>query len=51
MFDLYFDDPGRLNQELDRLSAVTPGQIRDFVGERLRPDNRAVVTYLPEKAR
>ncbi len=48
MFDLYFDDPGRLNRELDRLRAVTPEQIHAFAAERLGNDCRAVVTYEPE---
>ena len=48
MFDLYFDDPGRLNRELDRLRAVSLDQIRAFVAGRLGPDNRAVLTYEPE---
>jgi predicted Zn-dependent peptidase len=50
MFDLYFDDPGRINGELDRLRSVTVGQIRDFTANRLGSDNRAVVVYEPEKA-
>jgi zinc protease len=51
MFDLYFDDPGRLNRELDRLRAVTVDQIRAFARERLGPDNRAVLTYAPKGGR
>ena len=51
MFDLYFDDPGRLNRELDRLRAVTLDQIKDFAGTRLGADNRAIVTYQPEPSR
>jgi predicted Zn-dependent peptidase len=51
MFDLYFDDPGRLNRELDRLRSVSLDQIRSFAGERLGPDNRAVLTYEPGAAR
>ncbi len=51
MFDLYFDDPGRLNRELDRLREVTPDQIRRFAEQRLGPDNRAIVTYVPEGGR
>jgi predicted Zn-dependent peptidase len=47
MFELYFDDPGRLNHELDRLRAVSLDEIRTFVAERLGPSNRAVVTYEP----
>jgi zinc protease len=45
MFDLYFDDPGRLNRELDRLRAVGVEQIRDFARTTLGPDNRAVLIY------
>ena len=48
MFDLYFDDPGRLNRELDTLRAVSLDQVSSFVGERLGSDNRAVLTYEPE---
>ena len=51
MFDLYFDDPGRLNRELDRLRAVTLDQIKDFAGTRLGADNRAIVIYQPETSR
>ena len=47
MFELYFDDPGRLNREVDRLRSVTADDVRRFAGERLGPDNRAVVTYRP----
>jgi predicted Zn-dependent peptidase len=47
MFELYFDDPDRLNRELDRLRRVTVEQIRRFAAERLGPDNRAVLTYQP----
>ncbi len=48
MFELYFDDPGRINRELDRLRAVTVDQIRSFAADVLGPDNRAVLTYVPE---
>ena len=48
MFELYFDDPNRLNTELDRLRAVTVDEIRAFAKERLGPDNRAVLTYEPK---
>jgi len=51
MFDLYFDDPGRLNSELDRLRAVSVDQIRAFAVDRLGTDNRAVLVYEPESAR
>jgi zinc protease len=48
MFDLYFDDPGRINTELDRLRAVRLDQIHAFTHERLGADNRAVVVFEPE---
>ena len=48
MFELYFDDPNRLNTELDRLRAVTVDEIRAFAKERLGPDNRAVLIYEPK---
>jgi zinc protease len=48
MFELYFDDPGRINQELDRLRGVTLDQVRTFARTRLGPDNRAVLVYEPE---
>ncbi len=48
MFELYFDDPGRLNRELNRLRAVTVDEIRAFAKKRLGPDNRAVLTYEPK---
>jgi predicted Zn-dependent peptidase len=47
MFDQFFDDPSRLNSELDRMRAVTPAQVSDFAKGFLGPDNRAVLTYVP----
>jgi predicted Zn-dependent peptidase len=51
MFELYFDDPGRIDTELDRLRAVTLDQIHTFTRERLGEDNRAVVVFEPEQTR
>ncbi len=51
MFELYFDDPGRIDTELDRLRDVTLDQIHTFTRERLGEDNRAVVVYEPESSR
>jgi predicted Zn-dependent peptidase len=51
MFELYFEEPGRLNEELDRLRSVTVDQIRAFAADTLGPDNRAVIGYLPKGAR
>jgi len=50
MFELYFDDPGRINSELDRLRAVSVEQIRDFARSHLGSDNRAVLVYEPKEA-
>ncbi len=43
-----FDDPARVNTELDRVRAVTTDAVRDFAARFLIPDNRAVLRYLPE---
>ena len=48
MFQLYFGDAGRLNEEIDRLRSVTPEAIRSFAEDYMRPDNRAILTYLPK---
>ena len=47
MFDQFFDDPGRLNSELERMRAVTPAQVSEFTKGFLGPSNRAVLTYVP----
>jgi predicted Zn-dependent peptidase len=50
MFDQVFDDPNRLNEEVERLREVTRGQIQDFGARYLGPDNRAILTYIPGDA-
>jgi predicted Zn-dependent peptidase len=47
MFDQIFDDPARLNSEVDRVRAVTRSQVQDFGSDFLGPDNRAFLTYIP----
>ena len=47
MFDQAFDDPGRINSEIDRLRAVTRSQVQEFGAGFLGPDNRACLTYIP----
>jgi predicted Zn-dependent peptidase len=49
MHEMTFGDAAHLAGELDRIRSVTPGQIRDFAEEYLVPENRAVLTYLPEE--
>jgi predicted Zn-dependent peptidase len=48
MFDQVFDDPARLNSEVERVRAVTRNQVQDLAGECLGDDNRAVLTYIPK---
>jgi zinc protease len=47
MNQLLFGDAGRLNSEVERLRAVTASDVRRFAAEALRPDNRALLHYLP----
>ena len=49
MFNLYFDEPERLNREVDRLRAVGVDEVRRFAADRLGANNRAVVTFEPER--
>jgi zinc protease len=49
MYQQLFNDPGRVNDEVDRLRAVTAQDVREFAGTTLGPDNRAILTYLPEE--
>ncbi len=47
MFDQLFDDPARLNSELERLRAVTPTEVSAFAKRFLGSENRAILTYVP----
>jgi zinc protease len=47
MLTTLFDEPERINTELDEYRAVTPGRIRRFAAEFFGADNRAILTYLP----
>jgi len=49
MYATLFDEPDLINQMLGRYLAVTPDAIRDAAAEVFRPDNRVVLTYLPEQ--
>jgi zinc protease len=48
MFATLFDDPDRINTELERMKAVTPAQVRDFARTCLVPGNRTVLHYVPK---
>ena len=47
MYATLFDDPGRVNTELDRVRAVTAARVRSFATRFLGADNRAVLHYVP----
>jgi predicted Zn-dependent peptidase len=48
MYATLFDDPGLINKMLPRYLAVTPEAILEVAAATFRPDNRLVLTYLPE---
>ena len=47
MFATLFDDPDRINTELDRYLAVSAEAVRGSVGEFLRQDNQVSLMYVP----
>ena len=47
MYATYFDRPELINEQLGHYLAVDAEQIRDVAADVFRPDNRAVVTYVP----
>ncbi len=50
MYATLFDDPELVNRMLSRYLAVTPEAILEVAAATFRPDNRLVLTYLPEEA-
>ncbi len=48
MMTTLFDDPNRVNTEIDRYRAVTSADVREFANAFLGADNRAVLTYVPK---
>ena len=49
-FATYFDDPGLANEQVARYEAVTAADVTQLARERLGPDNRALLLYVPEPA-
>ena len=49
MYATLFDDPGLINRMLPRYLSVTPEAIMEVAAATFRPDNRLVLTYLPEE--
>jgi predicted Zn-dependent peptidase len=50
MMATLFDDPDRVNTELDRYRAVTTNDIREFAAGYFVPENRSVMTYIRKAA-
>jgi zinc protease len=50
MYTTLFDDPDRINTELDRYRAVTETDVQRFVQSYLTPDACAALTYVPVSA-
>ena len=50
MFTTYFGDPQLVNVQADRYRAVTAAQVNMFVRERLVPENRASLLYVPRES-
>lgn len=49
MYATLFDDPDLINRMLPRYLSVSAEQIRTVARDVFRPDNRVVLTYLPER--
>lgn len=50
MFATYFGDAELVNEQPSRYRAVTPESVTRFARERLGPDNRATLLYVPAEA-
>jgi len=50
MYATLFDDPALINKMLQRYLAVTPEAILEVAAATFRPENRLVLTYLPQTA-
>ena len=48
MYATLFDRPALINEMLGRYLAVTPEAILEAAAATFRPDNRLVLTYVPE---
>jgi zinc protease len=47
MYATLFNDPGRINTELQRVREVSAADVRSFAREFMQPANRAVLDYVP----
>ncbi len=51
MYTCLFDDPDRINREVERYAAVDAARVRAAMRAFLVPDNRVILTYLPAEAK
>jgi predicted Zn-dependent peptidase len=49
MFATYFGDPRLLNEQVERYRNVTSADVNAFIRQRLGPDNRASLLYVPRE--
>lgn len=49
MFATYFGDPSLLNAQVDRYRSVRASDVNAFIQQRLGPDNRASLLYIPRE--
>jgi zinc protease len=50
MYTCLFDDPNRVNRQVERYRAPDADRVRAAMAASLRTDNRVVVTYVPAEA-
>jgi predicted Zn-dependent peptidase len=50
LFATYFGDPARINGEPGRYRAVDASAVTQFARTRLKPDNRAMLLYVPRES-
>jgi zinc protease len=51
MFATHFGDPGLINSQVARYTAITPADVNAFIQERLGENNRASLLYVPSEAK
>ena len=49
-FATYYGDPNLVNEQVARYRAVSASKVRDMAAERLGPENRASLVYVPRAA-
>ena len=49
MMTTIFDDPARVNTEIDRYREVTTSDVREFASAYFGANNRSVLTYVPKE--